>query len=78
VLRRIHTILTHNWLLKITALGLAFLLWSVVKADNRVSIENVPIQVVNRDGDWVLSQRPDPPHRHRGERAHDANRAVAR
>jgi YbbR domain-containing protein len=61
VLRRIHTILTHNWLLKITALGLAFLLWSVVKADNRVSIENVPIQVVNRDGDWVLSQRPDPP-----------------
>jgi YbbR domain-containing protein len=61
VLRRIHTILTHNWLLKITALGLAFLLWSVVKADNRVSIENVPIQVVNRDGDWVLSRSPEPP-----------------
>jgi YbbR domain-containing protein len=51
-----------NWTLKLTALALAFLLWSVVKAEapTRVTIPEVPVRVVLRDADWVLATPPAP------------------
>jgi YbbR domain-containing protein len=54
--------LRGNWLLKLTALGLAFLLWSVVRAEapTRVTIPDVPVRVVMRDADWVLAAPPNP------------------
>lgn len=51
---------TQNWALKLSALGLAFLLWTVVKADNHVEIEEVPVRVVNRDPEWT-HVATDPP-----------------
>jgi YbbR domain-containing protein len=54
--------LRGNWTLKLTALALAFLLWSVVKAEapTRVTIPEVPVRVVLRDADWVLANPPAP------------------
>jgi YbbR domain-containing protein len=60
-LRGLSGALTENWALKLSALGLAFLLWTVVKADNRMAIEDIPIRVVARDADWVLASEPEPP-----------------
>jgi hypothetical protein len=44
----------------VTAVALAFLLWTIVKADNRVLIESVPISVITHDVNWVPSGQPDP------------------
>jgi hypothetical protein len=52
--------LTSNLALKVTAVALAFLLWTVVKADNRVLIESVPIAVVTHDANWVPLGAPNP------------------
>jgi YbbR domain-containing protein len=54
---------TRNWALKLASLVLAFLLWSVVRAEapNRVTVPAVPIEVANRDAGWVLAGAPDPP-----------------
>ncbi|MGH7503765.1 MAG: CdaR family protein [Longimicrobiales bacterium] len=52
--------LTNDLLLKVTALGLAFLLWSLVKTDTRVPITEIPIQVVNQDPGWILAGPPEP------------------
>lgn len=54
--------LTRNWSLKLTALVLAVLLWTVVKSEEltRVSVGNVPIEVVLRDPGWILSAPPSP------------------
>lgn len=53
---------TVNWALKLTALVLAFLLWTVVKADQptRETIENVPVRIENRDDEWVMIAQPQP------------------
>jgi YbbR domain-containing protein len=53
---------TVNWALKLTALVLAFLLWTVVKAEEpeRITIDNVPVTVDNRSGMWVLASEPAP------------------
>jgi YbbR domain-containing protein len=53
---------TVNWALKLTALVLAFLLWTVVKAEEpeRIAIENVRVRVDNRDPDWILTAAPAP------------------
>jgi len=59
-LRRLPRSATENWALKLSALGLAFLLWTVVKADNRMVIEDIPVRVVARDADWVLASDPQP------------------
>jgi YbbR domain-containing protein len=59
-LRRLPGGFTENWALKLSALGLAFLLWTVVKADNRMVIEDIPVRVVARDADWVLANEPQP------------------
>jgi YbbR domain-containing protein len=53
----------RNWALKLASLVLAFLLWSVVRAEapNRVTVPSVPVEVANRDAAWVLAGAPDPP-----------------
>lgn len=53
--------ITNNWVLKLTALGLAFLLWSALKAEAplQTTIPDVPVTVVNRDPEWV-AQTPEP------------------
>jgi YbbR domain-containing protein len=53
---------TVNWALKLTAFVLAFLLWSVVKAEQPTLIEiaNVPVRVENRDAGWMLAGAPEP------------------
>jgi YbbR domain-containing protein len=52
-LRGLFAPFTQNWALKLSALGLAFLLWTVVKADNHVEIPEVSVRVVNRDPEWM-------------------------
>lgn len=59
-MRRLLDRLTNDLLLKVTALGLAFLLWTLVKTDNQVPIAEIPIQVVNQDPGWVLDGPPEP------------------
>lgn len=59
-MRRLLDRLTNDLLLKITALFLAFLLWSLVKTDSQVPIADIPIQVVNQDPGWVLDGLPEP------------------
>jgi len=61
VRQRIVDALTNDLTLKLISLGLAFLLWSLVKTGNQMGIDGVPIEVVNRDAGWVLSGQPDPP-----------------
>lgn len=53
---------TRDWALKTMALVLAFLLWTVVRAEEpeSVPIDDVPVQVDNLDSDWVLRSSPDP------------------
>jgi YbbR domain-containing protein len=63
VLERLLASLRSNWTLKLIALGLALLLWSVVQAESqtRVTVPDVPIRVVLRDPDWVMTAPPAPP-----------------
>jgi YbbR domain-containing protein len=51
---------TSNLALKVTAVALAFLLWTVVKADNEVEIRDVPVRADVRDADWVVVGDPIP------------------
>lgn len=55
--------LTHNWQLKLTAVVLAFLFWAALRREQpyRYTFDNVPVRVLNDDGDWVLATSPDPP-----------------
>lgn len=54
--------LTHNWTLKLAALGLAVLLWTVTKAETltREVIRGVPVEVRVDDPDWVVARPPLP------------------
>ncbi|MFO7259855.1 MAG: YbbR-like domain-containing protein [bacterium] len=60
--RRVTELITRNWTLKLTALGLALLLWSVVKAEApvRVTIPDVPVEVALRDARWAPAAPPAP------------------
>jgi YbbR domain-containing protein len=62
VASRVPELLTRNWTLKLAALGLAVLLWSVVKAEApvRVTIPDVPVEVALRDGRWTATAPPVP------------------
>jgi hypothetical protein len=53
--------LTNDLLLKLTALGLAFLLWTLVKTENQVGIDEIPVRVANQDAGWVVTGETDPP-----------------
>ncbi len=62
-MRLLVDLLTRNWTIKVTALLLAVLLWTIVKAEEltRVPVENVPIEVALRDPGWMLASPPSPP-----------------
>jgi YbbR domain-containing protein len=53
---------SHNWALKLTALGLALLLWAMLRADapTRVAVPEVPVQVEVHDPGWVAQGAPVP------------------
>jgi hypothetical protein len=61
VLRRIIDWATTDWVLKLTALVLAFLMWVTVRADAPSQYDwQVPVRVVNNDPEWVVSGPPAP------------------
>jgi YbbR domain-containing protein len=61
VLQRIIDWTASDWALKLTALALAFLLWTTVQADAPGQWEMpVSVRIVNNDADWVLVEGPDP------------------
>jgi YbbR domain-containing protein len=52
---------TNEWALKLTALALAFLLWTTVRADAPGQWDTeVPVRVQNSDADWVVAAPPTP------------------
>jgi YbbR domain-containing protein len=61
VLQRIIAWTATDWALKLTALALAFLLWTTVRADTPGQWEtDIPVRIVNNDPDWVLAEQPEP------------------
>jgi hypothetical protein len=53
--------LATDWALKLTALALAFLLWTTVRADAPGVWEtDIPVRIVNNDADWVVAETPTP------------------
>ncbi len=54
--------LFHNWLLKLSSLGLALFLWAVVQAEpsNRETFSSVPVRVEISDTSWMLAGPADP------------------
>lgn len=62
-MRRHSRLLHRNWILKAVAVGLALLIWGAVKAEEpaRVTVKDVPIEVVLGDIGWVLAAPPSPP-----------------
>lgn len=54
--------LTHNWTLKLAALGLALLLWASLRSDTIASrlVPGIPVEVRVADPDWVLTRGPLP------------------
>lgn len=54
--------LTRNWTLKLSALGLALLLWVSVRveAPNRQDLSGVPVRVDLTDPGWALTDPPTP------------------
>lgn len=54
--------ITDSWELKLTALGLAILLWAAVRSEDpaRFTMRNVPVQVRVTDGSWVQVAAPAP------------------
>jgi YbbR domain-containing protein len=59
---RFSSLLARNWMLKVTAFALALLLWGIVRAEEptRVSIKDVPVEVVVGDAGWALAAPPAP------------------
>lgn len=53
---------TKNWGLKLTALGMAILLWMGVRASEpeRATFPGIPVEVDLRDPDWQLAGEPEP------------------
>lgn len=52
--RRLIDALTNDVLLKLTAIGLAFLLWTTVTTPDPVTIDGIPVDVIVRDSGWSL------------------------
>lgn len=55
-------VLIHNWRLKLSALGLAVLLWALVQTEptNRETFSQVPVRVQIADTGWTTSGPPSP------------------
>jgi YbbR domain-containing protein len=59
--RRLLDVITHNWVLKLAALVVALLLWSLVRADEPFQrTEWAPVVVEVADPDWQLAEPPQP------------------
>jgi len=57
VLRRVLDWLFHDWALKLTALALAFLLWTNVRADEQMQLDGeIDVRVVSTDADWMVAE----------------------
>jgi len=54
--------LSRNWTLKLSAFGIALLLWVAVRAEapNRQELEGVPVRVELSDPEWALVGDPTP------------------
>lgn len=60
-LQRIIDWSAKDWALKLTALALAFLLWTIVRADEPSTYDmDIEVRVVNNDADWVVAAAPMP------------------
>jgi YbbR domain-containing protein len=56
VLRRALDWLFNDWALKLTALALAFLLWTNVRADEQMQLDGqIDVRVVSTDADWLVA-----------------------
>ena len=55
-------VLVHNWRLKLSALGLAVLLWALVQTEpsNQETFSSVPVRVQIADPGWTTSGPPTP------------------
>jgi YbbR domain-containing protein len=62
MLQRIIDWTATDWALKLTALVLAFLLWTTVQADTpgQWTADDIEVRVVNNDADWVTADPPTP------------------
>lgn len=60
--RRFVDAMTNDLLLKLTALGLAFLLWTTVKTPDPVAIDGIPVTILVHDAGWALAGEPEPPN----------------
>lgn len=59
--------LTRNWRLKLSAFGLAVVLWAVVQANLEggggvLPLAQVPVMAQVSDMDWMVEGEPSPPH----------------
>lgn len=54
-------VLSHNWRLKLLALGLSVFLWALVQAPrNQETLSSVPVRVEVADTSWTISGPPEP------------------
>jgi YbbR domain-containing protein len=62
VLQRIIDWTAADWALKVTALALAFLLWTTVQSEtpNHIEVEDVELRIVNNAADWMVADAPSP------------------
>ncbi|HSJ23797.1 MAG TPA: hypothetical protein VK929_03865 [Longimicrobiales bacterium] len=62
MLQRILDWTATDWALKLTALALAFLLWTTVRADTpgQWATDDIEVRIVNSDADWVVAEPPTP------------------
>lgn len=61
-MRGLPAFLTRNWTLKLSAFGIALLLWVAVRAEapTRQTVPNVPVRVTLADPEWALVGNPSP------------------
>lgn len=56
MLRRVLDWMFNDWALKLTALALAFLLWTNVRADEQSQLDGqIDVRVVSTDADWLVA-----------------------
>ncbi len=61
-MRGLPAVLTRNWTLKLSAFGIALLLWVAVRAEapTRQTVQGVPVRVTLADPEWALVGNPSP------------------
>src|SRR5687768_15971065 len=60
-MRGIPGFLSNNWQLKLAAFAIAIVLWFAVQGDKPYRYRmSIPVRVVNRDAEWIMTRAPDP------------------